>query len=210
MIDGCVKTQSGDLRVIGFVGHRRLADHEDGEPSTTSCRHNETAISWNQAGSQGLPGKEGAPGPQGLPGPSDAFSVERADEFTIPTGPATSVLRLTNVPAGNYVVLANIVVGNLNGPETIPVVCFLASPTEASRPYAARIDPFSSAAAAAHTASGASTQTIALALTTVLSAPGDIVLRCQSNTGTGNAALGGGRQITAIKVANLHEDDSTP
>jgi hypothetical protein len=183
------------------------------------CPQNWSSVWWNQTGPPGAQGPPGAPGPAGPPGPigaqgppglSDAFSVERANEFAIPTGPPTTVLTLANVPAGKYVVSANIVVNNLNSPETIPVNCYLGSPSEFSPAYSARIDPFSSAGAGAHTASGASAQTIALTLTTQLASPGDVTLLCQSNTGTGNTANGGTRQITAIKVANLREEDLAP
>jgi hypothetical protein len=34
----------------------------------TTCRRNETAITWNQTGPQGIPGLPGLPGPAGAPG----------------------------------------------------------------------------------------------------------------------------------------------
>jgi hypothetical protein len=200
----CVNNMSGEMKFVS-------ADE--------ACTTGSSKVSWNQAGPQGSPGPQGPPGAQGPPGPqgepglsggSDAFSTERANEFAIPTGPPTTVLTLANVPAGNYVVVANIVVNNLNSPETIPVNCYLGSPSEFSPAYSARIDPFSSAGAIAHTASGASAQTIALTFTTQLTAAGDIQLLCQSNTGSGNTANGSRRQITAIKVANLREEDLAP
>lgn len=212
VINGCYQKNEGSLRVI---------DADAGD----SCRPSEIAIQWNQTGPQGSAGLQGEPGatgppgpagpqgpagPKGDPGSSDAFSVEKANEFAIPTGPPTAVLRLANVPAGKYVILANIVVGNLNSTETVPVNCYLGTPVEFSPAYSARIDPFNSAAAAAHTASGASTQTIALTVTTQLGAPGDITLLCQSNTGTSSTANGSRRQITAIRVGSLVEDDQAP
>lgn len=48
VIHGCVKTVSGDLRVV--------------DASTTSCLASETAISWNQTGQPGVPGAKGDPG----------------------------------------------------------------------------------------------------------------------------------------------------
>ena len=121
------------------------------------------------------------------------------------------MLTLGNVPEGNYVIVANIVVDNLNSPETIPANCYLGNPNvEFSPPYTARLDPFNSTAAIAHSASGASAQTISLTLTAQFDAPGDIEQLCTSNTATGNTAIGLTRQITAIKVANLREDDRAP
>jgi hypothetical protein len=194
----CVNNDSGAIKLVS---------------KDVGCTENSSKVSWNRTGPKGETGATGAqgePGPPGPAGPSDAFSVEQANEVEIPTGPPTALLTLADVPAGKYVVVANIVVDNLNSPETIPVNCYLGAPGEFSPPYSARIDPFSSAAAGAHTASGASVQTIALTFTTQFAAPGDIKLLCQSNTGTGNTANGSRRQITAIKVTNLRENDLAP
>jgi hypothetical protein len=51
VINGCYKSQNGQLRLI--------------DPATDSCRPSETPISWSQTGPQGPPGP---PGPQGPPG----------------------------------------------------------------------------------------------------------------------------------------------
>jgi hypothetical protein len=197
----CVNDASGEVKLVG---------------RDATCSTNSSKVFWSQTGPPGPPGSPGARGPPGPPGPpgpgggSEAFSVERANELAIPTGPPTAVLKLPNIPAGKYVIVANVVVNNLDSTETIPVNCYLGSPSEFSPPYSARIDPFSSAGAIAHTASGASTQTIALTLTTELGTPGDIDLLCQSNTGTGNTANASGRQITAMSVASLREQDLAP
>jgi hypothetical protein len=64
VIDGCYKSQNGQLRLI--------------DPATDSCHPSETAISWSQTGPQGPkgdkgdkgdPGAQGATGPQGPAGP---------------------------------------------------------------------------------------------------------------------------------------------
>jgi len=114
------------------------------------------------------------------------------------------------VPAGKYVVIANVTVSNFttppNPPTTVPVNCALGSPSEFSVPYSVRIDPFNSA-----TAQGASTATIALTLSTVLASDGTLTLQCQTNTGPGGqTAFAASRQITAIKVGNLTELDLAP
>ena len=62
VINGCYKSQNGQLRVI--------------DPATDHCLPSETAISWNQTGTQGPPGPTG---PQGPTGPTGG---------TGPTGPA--------------------------------------------------------------------------------------------------------------------------
>ena len=58
VIDGCYKTQNGQLRLI--------------DSATDSCHPSETAISWGQTGTQGPKGDKGDkgdPGPPGPPGP---------------------------------------------------------------------------------------------------------------------------------------------
>jgi hypothetical protein len=73
VINGCYKSQNGQLRVI--------------DPATDSCHPSETAISWGQTGTQG---PKGDPGPPGPPGPSGAVT------YTYRFGsifPGTSVAR---------------------------------------------------------------------------------------------------------------------
>jgi hypothetical protein len=53
VINGCYKTQNGQLRVI--------------DPASDHCLPSETAISWNQTGTQGPPGPQG---PKGDTGPT--------------------------------------------------------------------------------------------------------------------------------------------
>jgi hypothetical protein len=65
VINGCYKSQNGQLRLI--------------DPATDHCLPSETAISWNQTGTQGPPGPTGPAGPTGPQGP-------KGD--TGPTGPA--------------------------------------------------------------------------------------------------------------------------
>jgi hypothetical protein len=54
VINGCYKSQNGQLRVI--------------DPATDHCLPSETAISWSQTGPQGPPGPTGPAGPQGPKG----------------------------------------------------------------------------------------------------------------------------------------------
>ena len=59
VINGCYKSQNGQLRVI--------------DPATDSCHPSETPISWSQTGPQGPkgdPGPQGPAGPQGPVGPA--------------------------------------------------------------------------------------------------------------------------------------------
>jgi hypothetical protein len=51
VINGCYKSQNGQLRLI--------------DPATDGCHPSETAISWSQTGPQGLKGPQGPAGPPG-------------------------------------------------------------------------------------------------------------------------------------------------
>jgi hypothetical protein len=54
VINGCYKSQNGQLRLI--------------DPATDNCLSSETAISWGQTGTQGPKGDKGDPGPEGPAG----------------------------------------------------------------------------------------------------------------------------------------------
>jgi collagen triple helix repeat protein len=58
VINGCFKTQNGQLRVI--------------DPATDECLPSETPISWSQTGPQGLRGPTGPAGPTGAQGSKGA------------------------------------------------------------------------------------------------------------------------------------------
>jgi hypothetical protein len=81
VINGCYKSQNGQLRLI--------------DPATDSCLPSETAISWGQTGTQGPKGDKGDKGDPG-PGATPLFAVVdgRATTPTIVRGAhATSVNR---------------------------------------------------------------------------------------------------------------------
>ncbi len=58
-IYACVK-DNGQIRIIS---------------QNIGCKDNETALSWNQQGPQGIPGPSGVPGPQGAPGSGGGFGL---------------------------------------------------------------------------------------------------------------------------------------
>jgi hypothetical protein len=183
IIRGCVNRASGELKIIS----------ERGE-----CAGNRVLLEWNQTGSSGPAGPPGPPGASGPAGPgSAAFAVQSRSVVNLPPSYA-SILEL-DVPEGDYVVSAAVVVHNFSFPsETLAVNCFLRSPVEFSVPYSARIDPFNSA-----TAQGASTFTIPLLLATHLSSPGQLSVQCQTNNLSGQMAFSESRSLTAIKVGSL-------
>ncbi|MFY9837891.1 MAG: hypothetical protein WAK55_15775 [Xanthobacteraceae bacterium] len=94
VIHGCYRNSDGNLRVVN---------------DPTSCRHDETALSWNQTGPQGPPGPIGAPGPQGpqgVPGTSaSSHAYEASNTHELPED--TYLVGLT-LPPGEYVVWSTI------------------------------------------------------------------------------------------------------
>src|SRR4051794_27348718 len=72
-IQACQNNGSGLLRVVN---------------STSDCRQNETALTWNVAGATGPAGPAGATGPAGPAGPTGAKGATGANGATGATGPA--------------------------------------------------------------------------------------------------------------------------
>jgi hypothetical protein len=72
VINGCYKTQNGQLRVI--------------DPSSDHCLPSETAISWSQTGPTGSRGATGARGPTGPKGPTGSAGPTGARGPTGSTG----------------------------------------------------------------------------------------------------------------------------
>ena len=75
VINGCYSSGQGQLRVI---------DMENGD----QCKNNETAISWNQQGPQGIPGPIGPQGLQGIQGQQGETGATGSTGATGPQGPA--------------------------------------------------------------------------------------------------------------------------
>jgi Collagen triple helix repeat (20 copies) len=72
VINGCYKSQNGQLRLI--------------DPATDHCLPSETPISWGQTGTQGPPGPKGDKGDKGDPGPQGATGPQG------PPGPGTKTI----------------------------------------------------------------------------------------------------------------------
>ena len=84
VINGCYKTQNGQLRLI--------------DPAADSCHPSETAISWSQTGPPGPRGDKGDPGPQGPIGPQG------------PAGPpATSLFAAVSAECSGIIVGSGVV-----------------------------------------------------------------------------------------------------
>jgi hypothetical protein len=92
VINGCYKSQNGQLRVI--------------DPATDSCNPSETAISWSQTGPQGAKGEkgdEGDPGPQGPAGSARAWAFVNGSGV-LGTNRRLNVTSVTRFGAGVYCV----------------------------------------------------------------------------------------------------------
>jgi len=84
VIHGCYAHHDGSLRVVD---------------DPTTCKHNETALSWNQTGPQGAQGPTGPQGPQGIPGTSASnHAYEASNTHELPED--TYLVGLT-LPAAN-------------------------------------------------------------------------------------------------------------
>ena len=91
MIHGCYRNSGGNLRVVD---------------DPTSCKHDETALSWSQTGPQGPQGPAGPQGPQGVPGTSaSSHAYEASNTHELPED--TYLVGLT-LPPGNYVVWSTV------------------------------------------------------------------------------------------------------
>jgi hypothetical protein len=97
VINGCYKSQNGQLRLI--------------DPATDSCHPSETAISWSQTGPQGPAGPpgpagpagaQGPAGPQGIPGPQGRAGPQGATGPQGPAGPpGPGTKTISGIVAGN-------------------------------------------------------------------------------------------------------------
>jgi hypothetical protein len=96
VIHSCFQGNNGSLRVVD---------------DPTTCKHNETPLAWGQTGPQGPAGPRGPQGPIGPQGPSGSSHAYHV-HIGAPIGTADPVASLTNLPAGNYVVWANVSVVN--------------------------------------------------------------------------------------------------
>ena len=90
VINGCYKSQNGQLRLI--------------DPATDSCHPSETAISWSQTGPQGPPGP---PGPQGPPGASATALWAVVDGATGARDRQSGTVSSARVTTGQYEVIFN-------------------------------------------------------------------------------------------------------
>jgi hypothetical protein len=138
VIHACYQKTTGDLRVVD---------------DQNSCKNTETPLAWGQTGPEGPQGDEGPQGPEGPSGLSHAYHVVANTQISRDF--EDEIATLTPLPAGSYVVWANVnVVGDDSG---LGMVCVLRVNGDASHPiipvgytpmYSGRDDQFGFAAMA--------------------------------------------------------------
>ena len=94
VIHGCYRNSDGSLRVVN---------------DPTSCKRDETALSWSQTGPQGPQGPVGPPGPQGLQGaPGTSASSHAYEASNTHELPEDTYLVGLTLPPGEYVVWSTV------------------------------------------------------------------------------------------------------
>jgi len=180
VINGCYKSQNGQLRV------------------SDTCLPSETAISWNQIGPQGIQGPQGAqgePGPAGPIGPSDAFDGYRPVGADIPvtgTNAARTRVLTFSIPAGSFAITSKVnVSGATTGGGLVHCV------TQTTRGY------FDMGISSIGPNAG---ETLEATLTGTFAAiepiPGQLTIDCWRINGVGNPPVVGFAESVAIKVGH--------
>jgi len=206
VIHGCYLTNGGALSVID-------------SPSAT-CGAGQTALAWSQRGQtgpsgpagatgasgagargpRGPAGVRGAAGPRGATGPSDAYSTGETPPRGI--GTSTKLVQRLALPAGDYVVSAQVTVANgaisISKPKAPIYQSFTCSLTASGA-----AGPFGAAQTSVVAGIGVGKATLALQGIAALPARGTVALDCNaSQPHPGNYTSHA--TIDAIAVAALH------
>lgn len=91
IIHGCYNSTNGTQRII--------------DTALESCKNGETAIQWNQVGTQGPPGPRG---PQGVAGTSQAYTADNSHVIDTKLAATQDLVGLSGLPAGTYLVWATV------------------------------------------------------------------------------------------------------
>jgi len=177
---GCFKKSDGNIRII--------------DSNATSCSSNEIEMTWSQQGPPGQPGAPGTAGQTGPRGPSDAYVKDQKGSFgavTISTTAPTTILTLSALPPGNYVVNSS---AAISGPSGFAVTsCKLTNGTGSSL----------SAAFQASTGGGTGFTFAVIPVSTsfTLAATTDVNVSCLTSAAN---VISQPSVMTAIKVDALH------
>lgn len=139
-------------------------------------------------GETGATGGTGAAGATGPVGPSTGFAAQQASSLNFAGGTQTPVSR--TLPAGDYVVNANVLLNNNSGSEEFFVCVLKLGGTIIDASDGEDVQP----------ASGDDREVEALGGAGTLTAPGTVALECTSSAASGNYNSG---SINAVRVGAL-------
>jgi hypothetical protein len=195
VIQGCYKTQNGQLRLI--------------DPATQVCLPSETLISWNQTGPMGPQGPIGPQGPQGETGPQgptgptgptgprgpsdayDGFKYPGNNTLITGTNAARTRVLAFNLPAGSFAVTSKV---NLSAGTTAGglVHCVTQTATGYFDMGVSSIGPHDGETLE---------DTQATTFTAIEANPGLLTIDCWRINGAGDPPIAGLAEAVAIQVA---------
>jgi hypothetical protein len=170
----CYQKSSGTMRII--------------DTAKASCKKAETEITWSQQGPAGQTGPRG---------PSDAYLKDQRSSFsaiTISQTQPTTILTLSALPPGTYVVTATAAIVATATTTSVTTVCALADGADGRLSDSIQVT----------NGQGSGVNAFAdIALTTAFTfaTTDDVKIRCQT---TGDNTQSQPSAITAIKVGDLH------
>lgn len=184
VIQGCYKSQNGQLRVI--------------DPATQVCLPSETLISWSQTGPvgpQGPQGEQGIQGPTGPRGPSDAYDGFKFPGNNTPitgTNAARTRVLTFNIPAGSFAVTSKV---NLSAGLTTSGLVHCVTRTQTGY--------FDMGVSSIGTAGGETREdTQSTTFTAIEAGPGPLTIDCWRINGIGDPPIAGLAEAVAIQVAH--------
>jgi hypothetical protein len=196
VIQGCYKSQNGQLRVI--------------DPATQVCLPSETLISWSQTGPVGPQGPIGPQGPQGDTGPQGVQGIQGAtgprgpsdayDGFKFPgnntpitgTNAARTRVLSFNIPAGSFAVTSKV---NLSGGSTTSGLVHCVTQTQTGY--------FDMGVSSIGTNGGETREdTQSTTFTAIEASPGPLTIDCWRINPIGDPPIAGLAEAVAVQVAH--------
>nr|WP_191909919.1 hypothetical protein [Microbispora cellulosiformans] len=175
------------------------------------CFDGERTVVWNVTGPQGPRGLTGLQGPRGLVGPQGPEGPQGPqgekgdpgaaygqtyiayDNHAYDDGTVRELVRIPQVPAGDYAVQVGVSADLLRDTDRLLVECDVSTPTgvTSARPQQS-----------ANSGPG-STLTLAYFVTAKLNAPGPVVLRCHALTDNGPIVVNAEGRLMATRVPEV-------
>ncbi|MEU8192640.1 hypothetical protein AB0C10_02510 [Microbispora amethystogenes] len=160
------------------------------------CSAGERTVVWNVTGPQGPQGLTGPQGPQGEkgdPGAAYGQTYIAYDNHLYDDGTVQELVRIPQVPAGDYAVQVGVSAHLLRDTDRLLVECDVSTPTgvTSARPQQSG------------SSGPGSTLTLAYFVTTKLNAPGPVVLRCHALTNSGPILVSAEGRLMATRVPEV-------